>query len=972
MKKRFDISFVIPGLPFNGDTLKTQALGGSETAAIYMAKALAKKGCAVLVFCNTDKAMEDEEGARYLPFHSYGHYVNSTLHDVTIIQRTPEMFSHVPQSKLSVLWCHDLALGRGSNMYRASMWNFNFAFVLSDYMKRQYIETHDLDESSVRVTRNGIDLSLLPQDKARESQRDRFHVVYAARPERGLDNLLSKVMPALIKKDKRFHLTVCGYGNTAERMIPFYEACDRALIALGDNAHNAGTLTKGDLYDLYRSAGAYLYPTPSEEESSFAEVSCISAMEAQACGLPIVTSTRGALPETIKNGAGLLIEGDPWKPEVVEQYVTAVQAIAESDSYFYAARETGLAHAQTLGWDTVADQWLEIFEKEIRANNDDVPRLVRHMWRNSDIVAARQILQDIPTVGQAAELHDLLKPFEFAFGTEADYAEQYAKIAKTHDTRVFEAGQQEPRFHLMLRWLREHKEDIKTAVDYGCGLGSYAGYGSQMSGVKITGLDIDARTIEIAKEKSVEHKLENADFIQVDGHKGLSESLLAKTFDAGILQEVLEHVNKPWEVAQEVEGCVRVGGWIYITVPFGPWEYSSYHTYPHRCHIWHFDMHDLRDMFGDKPEFSVDSYYMGQSPELGTSLGWWIISYKTDHKPIGEIDMERKRWLQAPRQTLSAAMIVGGEKAKESLHWSLRSLQHVVDEIVIADCGMDEEALHIAKQYPVRVVPGKDPKEWGFEEARNLSLDACRMDWVLWIDADERLLNGRNTHKYLRNNFFHGYGVRQHHFSIDAQMQPDMPTRLFRRGPNRAGKVMRFYGALHEHPELELNVGPGTVIVLADLHIAHLGYLTEDIRQQRFQRNYPLLQLDQQRYPERLLQKFFLMRDKVQIARFELSRNGGRLNPSLKALLQEVVDLGRKHFVGKGNYLNADAIEYYSEALRIMGQGFEVAFVMDADKVEVKPNGGASKYRFLNKEDLMAEMSHRINEKVDPLEREFF
>ena len=41
---KLDITFAIPGLPFNGNTFDKQSLGGSETAAYYMGRALAKLG----------------------------------------------------------------------------------------------------------------------------------------------------------------------------------------------------------------------------------------------------------------------------------------------------------------------------------------------------------------------------------------------------------------------------------------------------------------------------------------------------------------------------------------------------------------------------------------------------------------------------------------------------------------------------------------------------------------------------------------------------------------------------------------------------------------------------------------------------------------------------------------------------------------------------------------------------------------
>jgi len=39
MFKCFDISMLALGLPFDGHTLKSKSLGGSESAALYMAKA---------------------------------------------------------------------------------------------------------------------------------------------------------------------------------------------------------------------------------------------------------------------------------------------------------------------------------------------------------------------------------------------------------------------------------------------------------------------------------------------------------------------------------------------------------------------------------------------------------------------------------------------------------------------------------------------------------------------------------------------------------------------------------------------------------------------------------------------------------------------------------------------------------------------------------------------------------------------
>ena len=59
MKPKVDITIVVAGIPFNGDTIKTQSLGGSETAGYYMGLELAKRGHRVTMFTNGEEGMFD-------------------------------------------------------------------------------------------------------------------------------------------------------------------------------------------------------------------------------------------------------------------------------------------------------------------------------------------------------------------------------------------------------------------------------------------------------------------------------------------------------------------------------------------------------------------------------------------------------------------------------------------------------------------------------------------------------------------------------------------------------------------------------------------------------------------------------------------------------------------------------------------------------------------------------------------------
>jgi glycosyltransferase involved in cell wall biosynthesis/SAM-dependent methyltransferase len=954
---RLDWVFFVPGLPFQGDTLTRRSLGGSETAGLCVARELGRLGHRVTVFsnCETPGAYD---GVIYRHAGGWQQYATVAPHDVSVVQRTPEVLANRLNSRLNWLWCHDLALLRQAQPFKGTLWNVDRAVVVSRFMADQYREVYGVPEDVLLVSRNGLDLEAFAGLDLLE--RDPTKLIYAARPERGLDVLLGTIFPRLLERDPRLRLHLCGYQNPVEHLASFYEQVDQRIKALGDRVVWLGHLTKAELYRHYATAGVYVYPTPSPTQPAFAEVSCISAMEAMAAGLPIVTSSRGALPETVGNGPGGLIAGDPWTPAYQGAFVEAVLEVVQDRTRAAQMGAAGRARAAGLSWAGVAEQWTEEAHRLIRERNDNPHRLAYHFIRRSDIIAAKAVVEPLQDE-QAQEIKARLRrDWGFAATPEGIRA-QYARIGETH-TDCYEAAIRETRFRILVDWLREHPE-LDRILDYGCGLGAYAVGASNAVGRDWVGVDIDPKTIDWCERYVQQHAKEpgRLNFLVGDQEVDLSTW---PPFDCLVLFETLEHVVEPWTLVAKLERWVRPGGRVIITVPLGPWEYLSYDTYPWRCHLWEFDRHDLLDLFGQKREPRIHVIPAGACEPLGEALGWHVVEYVVDPgRATGRIDMVRKLALQRPRQTVSASLIAG-PNAEETLHWCLRSLKHVADELVITDCGMSEEGRRIAAQYGARLAPGSPPLGAGFETPRNEGLARCRMDWVLWIDTDEKLIDAEKLHKYLRQNMFNGYSIRQHHFACDTSFKPDLPVRCFRRAPWQ-GKTMRWYGMIHEHPELGLNAGPGPTIVLSDVHIPHVGYLMESGRRQRFARNYPLLQKDIATYPDRLLQKHFICRDNMLICGYELSQNGNQVTPEIRQRCEEVIDLYRKHFLGRGGYLGVDTLQYFSSACAILGLGADVAFQVAAAKDQANPDG-IIRARFPTVEDAEKEIAWRVREAVSP------
>lgn len=104
--------------------------------------------------------------------------------------------------------------------------------------------------------------------------------------------------------------------------------------------------------------------------------------------------------------------------------------------------------------------------------------------------------------------------------------------------------------------------------------------------------------------------------------------------------------------------------------------------------------------------------------------------------PIQEVfdDVETGRW----RSTLSVLVIARDESA--TLPRCLASLHHLWDELILVDTGSTDDTKIIAQSYGAKIFdfPWVDD----FAAARNFAEACATQDYVLWIDADEELVDG--------------------------------------------------------------------------------------------------------------------------------------------------------------------------------------------------------------------------------------
>ncbi len=162
---------------------------------------------------------------------------------------------------------------------------------------RRDIQTHlGVPVDDVTVVPVGIDpVVFSPGDRP----RDDGHVVVTTSadvPLKGLVPLLEAVAKLRTERDVR--LTVVGSAKPGGLAAV---AVDR--LALGDAVRFTGPLPQSDLVDLLRTATVAAVPSLYEGFS-------LPAIEAMACGTPLVATDAGALPEVVGDAAVQVPAGD--------------------------------------------------------------------------------------------------------------------------------------------------------------------------------------------------------------------------------------------------------------------------------------------------------------------------------------------------------------------------------------------------------------------------------------------------------------------------------------------------------------------------------------------------------------------------------------------------------------------------------------------------------------------------------------
>jgi D-inositol-3-phosphate glycosyltransferase len=233
----------------------------------------------------------------------------------------------------------------------------------TDTEARQLIELYGADPQRVETVSPGVDLSVFRPGPAAAARRrlglpaDAVVLVFAGRiqPLKGPDIVLHAAAGLLRSRPTlagKLVVVIVGGPSGSEVGAPGRLEGLAANLNLSGCVRMEPPCPQRELADWYRAATVVLVPSHSE---SFGLV----ALEAQACGTPVVAAAVGGLRTAVRDGySGVLVEGhDPAR------YARVLERLIDSPGRLAELSRGARAHASVFDWPATADRLIGLYTR---------------------------------------------------------------------------------------------------------------------------------------------------------------------------------------------------------------------------------------------------------------------------------------------------------------------------------------------------------------------------------------------------------------------------------------------------------------------------------------------------------------------------------------------------------------------------------------------------------------------------------
>jgi SAM-dependent methyltransferase len=546
------------------------------------------------------------------------------------------------------------------------------------------------------------------------------------------------------------------------------------------NVRFIGGQSNHTLRQIIRESAAYIYPT------QFEETSCILARECIEQQTPFLTTSIGALPETL---------GDCGTTSRI-----GCTRAASSNPIAAATAGACCSHSSSA--------------RRCKTRTNCAARVPQ--WRHAMISVGMASRRWSKITRKAGEVTDFSRLFSLIQDGDVDPGDgavrppahpQAASVARVQGDRARAGGllllRQRRHREILRRLLSREGEDrsqraglqdstrsadatrqIAAEVaklapgsrvfEYGCGPGHVlAPLAKAFPQIEFTGYDFSLAAVDDGQRRRPRSSAHQSSALCSILEGVDSEG----QFDLVICSEVLEHVVEPWKLLEQVEG------------------YSKGRTSSHRA-VRRVGTRELRERcgalegalpsLGDRPADAQGNGRRASQPESllvcrdvpsGCALSAIPCSRSTRRtRRIKPVDALAKALRHRPRETCAAAIIAYNNE--DTILRMLNSLDKKVQYVQIAHGPSTDKTRQIIDEWALPIRGCRFACSTCRRSRRASSASTTRatrasyrsrldFEWFMWIDTDEYLVG--EPRKYYRNSAIDGYLISQHHFTVEPR-----------------------------------------------------------------------------------------------------------------------------------------------------------------------------------------------------------
>ena len=241
---------------------------------------------------------------------------------------------------------------------------------VSEHTQRTFLSLFGGDPGRVTAVPNGVapDFAPVSRERAGAARRsvglERPFLLYVGSWERRKNLLgLIDVFARIAEAEPELTLALVGMRPSIEgKKVHGVEEWTAAStldgrareLGLEGRVRALGRLPRADLVALYSAAELFLFP-------SLYEGFGLPVLEAMACGLPVVASSRSAVPEVVGDA------GPVADPEDPDAFARAALSLLRDSAARDSARARGIERARSFGWDRTARETLAVYRRTLEA-----------------------------------------------------------------------------------------------------------------------------------------------------------------------------------------------------------------------------------------------------------------------------------------------------------------------------------------------------------------------------------------------------------------------------------------------------------------------------------------------------------------------------------------------------------------------------------------------------------------------------